>query len=361
MGARELTAASQYALASSEKHAILAERLRELTALHRERCEPYRRILSALDLDPGGIGSLDQVPMLPIGLFKSHVLRSIPEESVFKVVTSSGTTGAAVSRVYLDAAAAQLQTRTLASIMTHWLGTGRRPMLIVDAGSTIQDRRTYSARGAGIVGMATFGRDHCYALDDDMQLARERVHDWCARHRDEDLLVFGFTFMVWEHLVSALEPGELDLSRATLVHSGGWKKLAERSVGNDEYKATLERVCGLRRVHNFYGMAEQIGTVFVECEHGYLHAPNVAELIVRDPSTWEPLPLGQPGVAQMLSALPESYPGHSILTEDLARIEAVDTCPCGRRGTTVSILGRVPEAELRGCSDTHAQDIAAAA
>jgi hypothetical protein len=63
----------------------------------------------------------------------------------------------------------------------------------------------------------------------------------------------------------------------------------------------------------------------------------------------------------MLSALPESYPGHSILTEDLARVEAVDDCPCGRLGKAVSVLGRVPRAELRGCSDTHAHDFAAAA
>jgi hypothetical protein len=99
-------------------------------------------------------------------------------------------------------------------------------------------------------------------------------------------------------------------------------------------------------------MAEQIGTVFVECEHGLLHAPNASDIVVRDPATWDVAAVGEMGVAQVVSALPESYPGHSILTEDFARIEAVDTCPCGRYGNAVSIHGRVPEAELRGCSDT---------
>ena len=157
--------------------------------------------------------------------------------------------------------------------------------------------------------------------------------------------------MVWEHLLKAVSPGELDLRDGILIHSGGWKKLAERAVGNHEYKAELERVTGLRRVHNFYGMAEQIGTVFVECERGFLHAPNASDIIVRDPATWDVVTDGEMGVAQMLSALPESYPGHSILTEDFARVEAVDSCPCGRYGKAVSILGRVPEAEIRGCSD----------
>jgi phenylacetate-coenzyme A ligase PaaK-like adenylate-forming protein len=348
----ELVQLDQYSLRHADKQAILTERLQELTLLHRERCEPYRRILSGLARDPEGITSPARAPMLPVGLFKSHELRSIAPDQVSKVVTSSGTTGEAVSRVYLDAAAARLQTRCLAGIMTHWLGPSRLPMVIVDSRSTISDRRTRSARAAGIVGMSTFGRDHLYALDDGMRLDRGRLASWLQEHTGSPILMFGFTFMVWEYLLGALQPGEVDLQDAILIHSGGWKKLADRAVTNHEFKSELERVTGLQRVHNFYGMAEQIGTVLVECEHGYLHTPNAAELIVRDPATWKVVADGEVGLAQTLSALPESYPGHSIITEDLARVEAVDSCPCGRLGKAVSILGRAPEAEPRGCSDT---------
>jgi hypothetical protein len=353
--------APQYALPQQEKEALLVERLRELTVLHAQRCAGYGRILAALDHDPADVVALDDVPMLPVGLFKSHSLRSVPEEQVAKVVTSSGTTGAEVSRIYLDATAARLQTRTLAGIMGHWLGSARLPMIIVDARSAIGDRRTASARGAGIIGMVTFGRDHLYALDDQMRLDRERLDAWLAKHAGGPILVFGFTFMVWEHLVGAVGPGEVDLRNAVLVHAGGWKKLAEQAVDNQAFKAELERVTGIRQVHNFYGMAEQIGTAFVECEAGLLHAPNASDIVVRDPRTWRAVPHGEVGVAQLLSALPESYPGHSILTEDLAGVEAVDTCRCGRRGKAVSILGRVERAELRGCSDTHAYALQAAA
>jgi hypothetical protein len=292
--------------------------------------------------------------MLPVGLFKSHALRSIPDERVFKVVTSSGTIGRTASRVYLDAAAAQLQTRTLASIMTHWLGSSRLPMIVLDSAATIRDRRTLTARAAGIVGMSTFGRDHFFALDDEMQLDRPGLARWLERHEGSRILLFGFTFLVWERFLCALDPGEVDLSEGVLIHSGGWKKLADRAVGNDAFKEQFQQVTGLRRVHNFYGMAEQIGTVFVECEAGLLHAPNAADIVVRDPASWEVVADGELGVAQMLSALPESYPGHSILTEDLARVETVDRCTCGRSGKAISVVGRVPHAELRGCSDVYA-------
>ena len=143
--------------------------------------------------------------------------------------------------------------------------------------------------------MSTFGRDHFYALDDDMRLDRDGLAGWLKGHADSPILIFGFTFMVWEHLLGSLEPGEVDLQNAILIHSGGWKKLTDRAVGADEYKAELARVTGLRRVHNFYGMAEQIGTVFVECERGFLHAPNAADVIVRDPATWEVVADGEVG------------------------------------------------------------------
>jgi phenylacetate-coenzyme A ligase PaaK-like adenylate-forming protein len=357
----ELLGLDQYSLHQKDKEALLLERLRELTLLHRERSEAYGRILRGLGYEPDQITSLEDVPMLPVGLFKSHVLRSIGEERVFKVVTSSGTTGAAVSRVYLDAAAAQLQTRTLAGIMTHWLGGSRMSMIVVDARSTISDRRTLSARGAGVIGMAMFGRDHFYALDDEMRLDRDGLMTWLDKHAQSPVLIFGFTFMVWEHLFGAMVPGEVDLRNAILIHSGGWKQLREMAISNLEYKAELKRVTGLRRIHDVYGMAEQIGTVFVECEQGFLHAPNASDVIVRDPETWDVVTDGEIGVAQVLSALPESYPGHSILTEDLARIEAVDDCPCGRYGKALTILGRVPKVDIRGCSDTYAVNLAHAA
>ena len=101
-----LLAAPQYSLPQVEKEALLVERLRELTLLHRERSDEYGRIVAALGIDPAAIASFDDVPMLPVGLFKSHALRSVDEEDVFKVVTSSGTAGAQVSRIHLDARAA---------------------------------------------------------------------------------------------------------------------------------------------------------------------------------------------------------------------------------------------------------------
>lgn len=350
----ELLALPQYSLRRREKDEVLLAGLLELTERHRERCPEYRRVLSSLY--PGARRSERpaDVPWLPVALFKTHALRSITQDEVFKTLTSSGTTSSTVSRIFLDADSAARQTRALASVIGHVLGRARLPMLIVDTPTVIRDRRAFSARGAGVRGMSMFGRDHLYVLDESMELDREALSRFLAAHAGEQLLIFGFTFMVWRYLLQAIEPGEFELHDATLIHSGGWKKLEQESVGNAEFKQALRAATGLRRVFNFYGMVEQIGSVFLECEHGLLHAPNFGDVIVRDPVTWEEARDGEQGVIQVLSLLPTSYPGHSILTEDLGRVLARDDCGCGRRGKAIALSGRIPSAELRGCSDTHA-------
>lgn len=358
MSMEELFERPQYSISQAEKEELLTARLRELTAWHEERCEPYRRVLQALPLR--SVEALADVPYLPVGLFKSHRLSSVREEEIFKTLTSSGTTGQQVSRIVLDRATADRQTRALAAIMTRLLGPARLPMLIVDTRNVVRDRRLFSARGAGVLGMSNFGRRHLYLLDDDMRLDRAALEAFLAEHEGEDILVFGFTFMVWKYLLEPLREDPVDLSRGWLVHSGGWKKLADQAVTNEVFKREMGDVLGLRRVHNFYGMVEQVGSVFLEAPDGYLRPPNFADVIIRDPVTWQEQPHGEPGVVQVLSVLPTSYPGHSILTEDLGVVHGVDDGADGWAGRRLEILGRVPRSELRGCSDTHAQEAMAA-
>ena len=53
----------------------------------------------------------------------------------------------------------------------------------------------------------------------------------------------------------------------------------------------------------------------------------------------------------VLSLIPTSYPGNSIITEDIGEIIGEDNCKCKRQGKYFKIYGRAPKAELRGCSD----------
>lgn len=359
MTLEQIFALPQYNLAQPEKERLLLPLFNQLTTHHRERCAPYNRILSVLHPGYGQASRLADVPFLPAALFKSHRLVSSDPGAALRTLTSSGTTGQTVSRIFVDAETARRQTIGLARILTHVLGRERLPMLLVESEQVVRNRTSFSARAAGVLGLMNFGRNHCFALDDNMRLQEEKLERFLAAHGSRPFLIFGFTFMLWECLLNAAAPGRHDLSQAVLIHSGGWKKLRELAISNTEFKARLKQKLGIERVFNFYGMVEQVGSVSLEGDDELLYPPNFGDVIIRDPKTLQELPVGSPGVIQVLSALPLSYPGHSILTEDLGVIHSIDANTCGRLGKAFSVLGRVAAAELRGCSDTYAAQVAA--
>jgi len=294
------------------------------------------------------------MPFLPVRLFKDYELLSVEKSQVIKTITSSGTTGQSVSKIFLDATTATNQTKVLVKILSERIGKKRLPMLIIDTKSVLKNRNCFSARGAGILGFSMMGYDTAYALDEDMQLDVDTVEAFCNKHKDESIIIFGFTYMIWEYFYKPLsESGnKLRLENGMMIHGGGWKKLAEQEVDNNKFKSLLEGVCGIRTVFNYYGMAEQAGSIFMECEAGFFHCSAFSDLIIRD-SDFSLCALNQTGLIQLISILPFSYPGHSILTEDAGKIIGEDNCSCGRSGKYFQVYGRIKSAEMRGCSDTY--------
>jgi hypothetical protein len=343
-----------FGLRQPDKEATLGPVLDELTLYHAAHCPDYGRMLAATspEWQPGA--GIPALPYLPVSIFKRRTLSSVGDDDVFKTLTSSGTSGSAVSKIILDRATAMRQTRALAAVMEPVLGRDRRPMLIVDSPSVVNNRKLFSARGAGILGLMNFGRKHSYLLDEDFHPSAAALRAFVDRHCGEELFIFGFTFMVWKHLLRDLGYTGVDLSAATLVHSGGWKKLEEERVDNAELKRQLADAFGITRVYSFYGMVEQVGGVFVEGDDGWLHTPSFGDIIIRDPVTWEVQADGVEGLIQLVSVLPTSYPGHSILTEDIGVVEVVDSPTSPHLGKSFRVIGRVPQTQLRGCSDTYA-------
>ena len=346
-----------FGLKQSEKEACLIPMLRELTAHHRKNCDAYRRITDATILHPDAAETLADVPYLPIALFKHRRLLSIPVQDIRTTVKSSGTTGAGVSQIDLDTDNARQASVALNSIISQITGGQRLPMLIIDCPAALRNQQGIGARASAILGLMPHGRDPCFALDDDFSLATDRVAAFLQKYAGSKILVYGFTFIIWQTFLSQCEPNKFDLSNGILLHSGGWKKLEDSAVSAPDFKARVQEAVGLHQVMNFYGMAELPGTIFLENDDGLLSVPSFSDVLIRDPVTFQVLPQGKAGLIQILSALPRSYPGHSLLTEDMGVVESVDSGIGGRFGKGLHILGRAPRAELRGCSDVLALQI----
>ncbi len=348
---------SPFSMNKVEKENYYSEKLYELTKKHISCCAEYRNMIKNLNFDMLEKHKTEEYPFLPVRLFKDYELMSVEKENVIKTMTSSGTTGQRVSKIFLDKETSLNQSKALIKITSEFLGKKRLPMLIIDSKSVIKNRKLFSARGAGILGFSMLGYDTTYALDENMELDFDVVLDFLDKHKNEDIFLFGFTYMIWQHFYKKLLESDkkIDLSRGILLHGGGFKKLQQEAVDNETYKKELFRVCGIKKVYNYYGMVEQTGSIFMECECGRLHTSNFSDILIRNPKDFSICKNGEKGLIQLVSVLPESYPGHSILTEDIGEITGEDNCPCGRFGKTFKIYGRIKKAEVRGCSDTYEQ------
>jgi len=348
-----------YKAAKEDRDSLMLSGLNELTQHHYQSCQPYKRIIDGMwqGSDAVNVKYIEDVPYLPVSLFKSTRLSSIDDDEIALTLTSSGTTGQRVSEIVVDKHTSTEQQKCLANSMSHVLGSKRIPMLVIDTESVFKNPALMSARGAGVLGMMRFGYRPVFMIDEFGGPNFEQVDDFLKLYGDKPFFIFGFTYMIWSQLYEVFKNKSLNLKNGILIHSGGWKKMEDIAVDAEVFRKKLYQAFQLEHMHNFYGMVEQIGSIFLEGDDGLLYPPNFSDVIIRDVTSWEPCDVGQEGLIQVLSLIPRSYPGHSLLTEDIGVVEKITTN--GQfRGKGIKILGRLEKAELRGCSDIIATEAA---
>ena len=154
----ELIKMKPYSLGQAKKSAILTQMLTELTVHHYENCREYRNILNAMGFEPYAETShYSQMPMIPVRLFKELSLKSVPDETLAKSMTSSGSSGQKVSKLFLDRQTAVAQQNVGIKITSGFLGIKRMPFVIIDSPAVLKSRETYTARGAAALFFSLFG------------------------------------------------------------------------------------------------------------------------------------------------------------------------------------------------------------
>ena len=152
--------------------------------------------------------------------------------------------------------------------------------------------------------------------------------------KNKEILLFGFTYIIWEYFKKAIEEYNLDIKipKGILIHGGGWKKMEAIKISNKIFKERLLNKIKLKNIYNYYGLVEQTGSIFIECgKCGCFITSIFSDILIRD-KHFNVLKNGKKGIIQLFSLLPTSYPGHSILTEDIGEIINEDGCKCGTKG-----------------------------
>lgn len=331
----------------------LLSELNELTRHHRKYCAPFARIWP----DWSGSSRIEDLPYLHVGLFKRGAFTTeFPGVRRGRTLRSSGS-GGPVSRIALDEESSTLQSRSAAAILEDLLGSHRRPLFILDRAQGLRERSGLSARLAAAMSLRPLASEIHFLLpntDSDDEVDWHRIEAALDADSGADVIVYGLTSILWDAWASRSIPeplrSRLSETRVAFVHSGGWKRLEARRVDSNSLERELLATSGRgSRVLDFYGLVEQVGLVYPLCAEGFRHVPVWADVIVRSALTLDPLE-SEPGLLQLLNVLARGTPSHSVLTEDLGRL-VPGSCPCGRSGKRFDLLGRVPKAEVRGCSN----------
>ncbi len=329
---------------------LFLSKIHKLTKFHYKNSKEYKKIVDNLYFSKLK-KNLESIPFIPTNLFKYINLKSIPEKKIFKILKSSGTSSGKPSKIFLDKDNAYQQTKVLNELVSGIIGKKRLPMLIVDEKKNIEDPKQFDAKAAAILGFSIFGRNHHYLLKDNM-IDYENLNKFLQKYSDEKCLIFGFTSFIFEYLVKKLDKEKLEkhFSNAVIIHGGGWKKMEKLKISKDTLNKKLKKNLNIANIINYYGLIEQTGSIFFECEKCRAFTPSeYSEILIRD-KNFNVLSKNKKGFIQLLSLLPKSYPGHSILTEDIGEI-IENECPNCEGKKQFLVYGRVEKSEIRGCSD----------
>jgi hypothetical protein len=355
----DLLALPPYILTDTEKGTALLEILKGQLH-HAVQNNPFiHAMYSKLNIDIDTITSLEAIPAIPVQMFKYFDLGTCKKEEIVKILHSSGTTSGITSRIPLNKSTTLNQIKGLNSILAEYLGKKRRLFVVIDHEGINAPLAEFSARTAGVRGLSMYATKILYLLKEEdgrLVLNTKAVEELRTTYKDADAYVFGFTYIIWSvfyPLIRDQEPA-FSFHDVKIFHSGGWKKLTAERVSKEEFSKKIARVFNTEagNVLDFYGMAEQTGIIFIDCEYGHKHVPVFSQVIIRDPYTQKPCPAGTPGVIEILSVLSDSYYSQAILTEDTGYLAGTDDCPCGRKGCYFHFSSRIEKAEIRGCGDT---------
>jgi len=337
---------------------IFAKSMTDSLIFHYENSDQFREFCIKKNFDPNTNFSLNDIPFIPSTIFKKLELSSVPKTEIIKTVHSSSTTGKSPSTILIDKITSERQQKIIISILSNFIGNERKSFFVLESKNNVSTGDEISSRSSAVRGLTPFMKSIEFLLNSDLSLNVEKLKT-IDFDKFEYPAIFGFTWILYLFIEKYQTNKEIKnifskLHVPIILHSGGWKKLQNIQISKSDFNKKISDFFNTtpNNVIDFYGMVEQLGTIYPDCEYGFKHVPSYSRIIIRDIHTLEPVANGERGFIQILTPVPHSYPGVSVLTDDIGKIIGINSCKCGRKGICFQFLERIKTADLAGCGDT---------
>lgn len=295
----------------------------EVFRFQAEACAPYREYLELLGVDPVAVGCPEQIPFLPIELFKSHRVYcgSNPPQQLF---TSSSTTGQTPSRHYV----ADLRIYEEAFTRSFELFYGPAEQTAIFALLPNYLEREGSSLIYMVEGLIRRGGGGFYLYDHDALLRDMEAHQGKK-------ILLGVSYALWD--LAEEQRGAL---RDVIVMETGGMKGRREELPREEFHRLLCDAFGVQAIHSEYGMAELMSQAYSDGK-GIFRTPPWMRVWVRDLNDpFRLLPNGATGGVNLID-LANLYSCSFLQTQDLGKLY---------EDGSFRILGRISGSEIRGCN-----------
>src|SRR3989344_2499761 len=128
-----------FASKKGENAGIFLDAMAGAVTFHYQNCADYKKVCDSRQFNPLASGfRLEDIPYLPVSIFKKINLLSVPKSEIEKNIVSSATTGNVPSSILLDKITASRQIKALNAIMSDFIGKERKVFIIFDSKQTVK-------------------------------------------------------------------------------------------------------------------------------------------------------------------------------------------------------------------------------
>jgi hypothetical protein len=362
---------------------------REIFAFQFDRCAPYRAYCDRMKLTPETVKHWKEIPAVPTSAFKEFALTCFPVEEAVAEFHTSGTTREKSGKHYLrtlelyEAAIrpnfveyllrdhGEINWQDARSTLNGGGQDGRPtknlPMMVLTA-SPGEARHSSLSHMMGVVMRELGAEDSAYYVEGGQLLIEKLLQDLCEAqwaHQPVFLLGTAFAFVhLFDHL--AEKNVKLELSPGSRAMETGGFKGRSREIPKAELYGLFEQFLGITRarVVNEYGMTE-LSTQFYDLtmqvgrQTDVKEAPPWARVVIIDPNSGREAANEERGLIRVYD-LANLWSMMCVQTEDLGIRHGTETTagkmPALQTADGFEVLGRIAQAEVRGCSLT-AEDL----
>lgn len=302
----------------------------EVFRFQAENCAPYRQYIDLLGVAPEAINRVDDIPFLPISLFRTHDIytqATVPEVTF----TSSGTTGEQTSRHLV--ASMEMYRRSFVHNFEAFYGDPRQWAIFFLLPNYVERQGSSLTLMAEELNQMSDPRGGGFYLYDHPKLKQELE---TAAEQGLKIMVLGVTFA----LLDFAEKFSVALPHTAVVMETGGMKGRRQQIQRQELHRILCQAFAVGAIHSEYGMTELLSQAYSSGE-GVFRTP--AQMRVLPRKLTNPLSKGEYGRPSGLNVidLANLYSCSFIATADMGKVNA---------DGSFEIIGRIEGEILRGCN-----------